>query len=179
DPFQQISQLRRRDRHRLVRIFLRNGQWPHKAASLQPLGEQTHALAIVPEHLDQSTTPAAEYEQVAIVRVALERLLHQRCQAIEALAHIGMAGCQPYPHSGRDRDHRGRTPLINAATAAASVAGSTAPVIRIRDPLANSTSIMPRPGGTAEPGPAATRTAANCGASCGRGQSYRTHPDIC
>src|SRR5258708_31853196 len=76
DSFQQISQLRRRDRHRLVRIFLRNGQWPHKAASLQPLGEQTHALAIVPEHLDQSTTPAAEYEQVAIVRVALERLLH-------------------------------------------------------------------------------------------------------
>jgi hypothetical protein len=42
-----------------------------------------------------------------------------------------MAGCQPYPHPGRDRDHRGRTPLINAATAAASVAGSTAPVIRI------------------------------------------------
>src|ERR1700738_4786754 len=32
-------------------------------------------------------TPAAEHEQMAIVRIALQRLLYQQRQAVEALAH--------------------------------------------------------------------------------------------
>jgi len=57
DAFQQISQLRRRDRHRPIRVVPRNGRWPDKTASFQPLREQAHALSIVPEHFEQSTTP--------------------------------------------------------------------------------------------------------------------------
>jgi len=57
DPFQQISQLRRRDGHRSIR---RRG--PDEASALQPFGEQAHALAVVPENLDQRAAPAAEHE---------------------------------------------------------------------------------------------------------------------
>jgi len=55
-------------------------------AAFQPLRVKAHALAVVPQHLDQSTAPAAEHEQMAIVRIALERLLYQQSQAVEALA---------------------------------------------------------------------------------------------
>src|SRR5262245_17960241 len=63
DPFEQIAELRRRDRHRAIR---RRG--PDEAAALQPLGEQAHALAIVPQNLDQDAAPAAEHEQMPVVR---------------------------------------------------------------------------------------------------------------
>ena len=86
DPFQQISQLRRRDRHRPIRIFARNGRWPDEAASLQPRRIQAHPLAVVPQDLDQAAAPATEYEQMAVMGIALERLLHQQRQAIESLA---------------------------------------------------------------------------------------------
>ena len=75
DAFQQISQLRRRDRHRPIRALARNGRWPDKTAALEPLGEQAHALAVVPQHLDQATRRPRNTEQMAIVRIALERLL--------------------------------------------------------------------------------------------------------
>jgi len=53
-----------------------------------------------------------------------------------------------------------------------SVAGSIAPVIRIRDPFANSTSIRP----PADAGSAAIRTAAKLTAGCDRRSSWRRHP---
>ena len=104
-PFEQIAELRRRDRHRAV-----SRRRPDEAAALQPLGEQAHALAVVPEHLDQTAATAAEHEQMAAVRIALELLLDQQRQAVEALAHVGVAGRQPHPHAARDRDHRRRLP---------------------------------------------------------------------
>src|SRR5436190_9517973 len=78
------------------------------------------------------------------VRIALERLLYHQCQAIKALAHVGVAGRQPDPRAARDRDHRRRLPFASAFISADTVAASTAPVIRIRPPPANSISITPR-----------------------------------
>src|SRR5215472_4149210 len=88
DPFQQISQLRRRDRHRPIRALARHGRWPDKPPAFEPLCEQAHALTIVPQHFYQRAAPAAEHEQMASVWIALERLLHQQRQPVEALAHV-------------------------------------------------------------------------------------------
>jgi hypothetical protein len=38
---------------------------------------------------------------MAVVRIALERLLHQQRQAVEALAHVGVAGRQPNLYAAR------------------------------------------------------------------------------
>src|SRR5215468_2834731 len=149
DAFQQISQLRGRDRHHAVRR-----RWPDEAAALQSLGEQAHALAIVPKNLDQSAPPPAEHEQVSAVRIAPERLLHPQRQPVEALAHVGVPGRQPHPRAGRKRDHRCRAIFASAAISADTVAGSAAPAIRTRAPPANSISIIA--GAAAAPGTIAT-----------------------
>src|SRR3974377_578709 len=79
---------------------------------------------------------------MAVVRIALERLLHQQRQPVEALAHIGVAGRQPNLYPARNRDHRCPPLLAITASAAASSAESTAPGTPIRDPFANSISIV-------------------------------------
>src|SRR5215470_9855385 len=176
DAFQQIAELRRRDRHHTIR-------WrrPEEAASFQPLGEQAHPLPIMPEHFDQSAAPAAEHEQMPIVRIAPERLLHQQCQAIKSFAHVGMAGCQPDPRAARDRNHRRRLPCASAFISADTVRASTGPVIRIRPPVANSISIEPAGSGTAGTignegaGSAAIVTGLNAAGTCARSQSRWRH----
>src|SRR5262249_31900550 len=60
----------------------------------------------------------------------------------------GMPSRKPHRHDGRQRDHR-RRPSASAATAPVSVALSTAPVIRIRVPVANSSSMVPPPANAA------------------------------
>src|SRR6516165_9718508 len=70
---------------------------------------------------------------MASVWIALERLLHQQRQAVEALAHVGVAGCQPYPRPSRQRDHRRRPPPASVAIAVVSVAASTTPLYRCDD----------------------------------------------
>src|SRR4051812_14400360 len=137
NAFQQITQLRRRHRNCPIRR-----RWPDEATALQTLREQAHALAIVPKHLDQAAAPAAEHEQVAVVRITLERLLYQQRQPVEAFAHIGVAGRQPHPRPARDRDGHRRLP-VRAEIAADIAAASTAPLIRIRAPVASSISIRP------------------------------------
>src|ERR1700745_4102426 len=112
DAFEQIGELRRRHRYCPIRL-----RWPDEAAALQALGEQAHTLSIMPKHLDQRAAPAAEHKQVAIMRVALERLLYQQRQAVEALAHVGVAGRQPHPRSARDRNRHRRRPIRAAITA--------------------------------------------------------------
>ena len=54
DPFQQIPELCCRDRHDSIR---RRG--PDKAAPFETLRKQAHALAVVPEHLDQGAAATA------------------------------------------------------------------------------------------------------------------------
>src|SRR5215216_2376958 len=58
---EQIAKLRRRDRHHSI-----PGKWPDEAPALQPLREQAHALAVVPQYLDQPAAPAPEHEQVPL-----------------------------------------------------------------------------------------------------------------
>src|SRR5262245_34900741 len=130
-----------------------------KAPAFQPLGKQAHAQAVVPQNLDQRSTPAAEHEQVPAVRIAPQRLLHQQRKTVETLAHVGVAGRQPHPCPARNRD-RHRRALARAATAVDTIAGSTAPVIRRRAPQANSISIMPA-AVTGGPAAGAIVTAAN------------------
>ena len=95
----------------------------------------------------EGAAPAAEHEQMPLMRIAPQRLLHQQRQAVEALAHIGVAGREPQPCTARDRDHRRRSLRPSAVIAADTVAASTGPPMRSRAPVANSTSI--RPGGNA------------------------------
>src|SRR4051794_33540910 len=80
---------------------------------------------------------------MATVRIALECLLHLQRQTIEAAPHVGVATRQPDARARRDRYHRRRLPLASAFISADTVEGSTAPVIRIRLPPANSISITP------------------------------------
>jgi hypothetical protein len=86
DAFKKISKLCRRDRDDTIRR-----RRPDEATTLKPLREQSHALSVMPQHLDEAPATPAEHEQMATVRVALERLLDQKRQAIKALAHIGVA----------------------------------------------------------------------------------------
>src|SRR5579862_6782659 len=146
DTFEQVSQLRRSDRHS---AFCRRR--PNETATLQAFGKQTHPLAVMPEHLDQPAATAAEYEQMPTVRVTFERLLHQQGQAIKALAHIGMASRQPNSRTTWRRDHRRRLPVANALISADTVDVATEPQIRIRPPAANSISMMPGASGEADP----------------------------
>src|SRR5436190_14912603 len=115
------------------------------------------------------------------VRIALERLLYHQCQAIKALAHVGVAGRQPDPRAARDRDHCRRLPFASAFISADTVRASTGPVIRIRPPVANSISIVP-PGsdtagitGDAGAGSAAIVTGLNAAGTCARSQSCWRH----
>jgi hypothetical protein len=48
DAFEQIAELRRRDRHHAPR------RRPDEAATVQALREQEHALPIMPQHFDDS-----------------------------------------------------------------------------------------------------------------------------
>src|SRR5882757_6743271 len=71
DPFEHVAELRRRDHHRAVRSLR-----PYEPATLQPLGVERHAEAIVPENFDQLSVLAAEHIEIAAVRITLERFLH-------------------------------------------------------------------------------------------------------
>src|SRR5260370_26851832 len=101
---------------------------------------------------------------MAVVGIALERLLHQQSQAIEALAHVRVAGRQPHLHAARHRDHRRRA-FASTVTIALSVEASTGPMSRIRAPAANSISMAPGVAGSASvaPGPGEIATGANTG----------------
>src|ERR1700735_5148731 len=108
------------------------------------------------------------------VRITLERLLHQQRQAIKALAHIGVAGCQPDPCAAWGWDRRRPFIFASAFISANTVEASTDPEIRIRPPLANSISITPvfsgEVGETAA-GSGVTATGLNTAGICIRSQS--------
>src|SRR5271154_3494464 len=73
DAFEQITKLRGRDGHRTI-----SRRRPQEVTTFQPLGEQAHALSIMPQDLDQTAAPATECEQMPAVWIALERLLYQQ-----------------------------------------------------------------------------------------------------
>jgi hypothetical protein len=138
DAGQKITQLGRRDRHHAIRR-----RRPQKATVLQTLHEQARTLAVVPDHLQKVAATSPEAKQMSTQRVAAQHLLHLERQAGEALPHVGVPRGQPDPHAGRNGDHRRRLVLASALSTADTVEVSTAPVIRIRPPVANSISTVP------------------------------------
>ena len=96
----------------------------------------------MPQDLDQATAPPSKHEQMAAVRIVFEYLLHHERQAIKTLAHVSVTSRQPNPRASRKRDHRRRLLFASAVMSAATAEGSTAPVIRIRLPSANSISTV-------------------------------------
>src|SRR4051794_30623299 len=94
----------------------------------------------MPEHFNQIAAPTAEHEQVTAVRIAPERLLHEQGQAVEAFAHVGVAGRKPHARVGRDRDHE----RVRTATTRASAAPFTSLSTITRPPPTSTISITPR-----------------------------------
>src|SRR3546814_4596477 len=60
------------------------GRGPHEPAAIHPLGKQAHALAVIPEQLDQIAPLAPKGEQRAGMRALLQNLLRHHRQAVEA-----------------------------------------------------------------------------------------------
>src|SRR5712691_8340266 len=128
----------------------------------------------MPQHLDQSATAPTEHEQMPAVRIALERLLHRQRQAVEAAPHVGMAARQPNSRASRDRDHRRRLLFASAFISADTVDALTGPVIRIRPPVANSSSMTPARSGDGVdtvPGSGVIATGLNAAGICARSHS--------
>src|SRR5208282_1248990 len=98
-------------------------------SALQPLGEQAGPIAVMPNQLDQASFAPAEDPQIAGMRIALQRLLHQQGQRMETPAHVGVACCQPHARPARKRDHRQRSRVVSAPITLDSVAASGAPSI--------------------------------------------------
>jgi hypothetical protein len=104
----------------------------------------------MPERLDQRTAPAAENVDIASERIPAQTFLHLQSQTPHAAAHIGMARCDPDPHTGRDRNH-----LRNAASTRRNAAKFTSLPTRTCRPSPSSISIKPdggRTGGGEEAG---------------------------
>src|ERR1041385_7180954 len=172
-PFQQISQLRRRNHHPPG-----GGRRPKDPAPVQPLRVEAHALAVMPQHLDQRAASTTEHEQMTTVGIMLELLLHQQRQAVEPFTHVGVAAGKPDPDATRDRNHRRRLARVSALISADTIAPSTGPVIRIRPPVANSTSIALLVTGAADPdgsGAPTTVTAEKPGADRAGPHNWRRH----
>src|SRR5439155_22619372 len=91
-----------------------------KSAPLQPLREQAGALPVVPDHLQQISSPPSEAEQVAAQGIAAQHFLDLQRQRRKALAHIRVARRQPHANARRQRDHRCRSALITRASTAVS-----------------------------------------------------------
>ena len=135
DPFEHIAQLRRRYRHRPF-----GRRRPDKAPALQSRGEQTGPVAVMPDDLQKVTSTSAKDEQMAGMRILLQRLLDEEGQGRKTLPHIGMAGRKPDPHARRNRDH----PRPSSATIIrTSAAGSTSVLTRTVRPPAIRISIVP------------------------------------
>ncbi len=135
-PFEAFEQHRHLRRGQSDRAFL--GDRPSEAASLQPLGEETKALAVPVQNLDEITATTPKAKQVASERVLLQHVLRQDAQAIETLAHVGHAASEVDLHASGNRDHR--TLLSSAATMSASASGSIHSSTLTRRPLVSVTS---------------------------------------
>jgi hypothetical protein len=141
NPFEQIAELTSRDRHDTI-----GWRWPDKAAALQLLGEQAHALTVMPENLQKITFATSEHEDVPAERIPPQHLLDLQGKAMHSAPHVGVTGGKPDPGTRRERDHRRRRAFITAATAAVTAAGSTAPLILTRTPPDKAISIDPAAG---------------------------------
>src|SRR3546814_10001121 len=170
DPLDQHRQLRRRHHHLAV-----GRRRPYEPSLFQPLGEQAEALAVPPQYLEEIAAPAAEHEQMAREGIVPQRFLDLPGQAVEALAHVGLAGRQPHPDTARDRDHRWPSARSTCASAVASTGG----IKRTRMPSGSSISIRLSPAAAFAPqgsGSAAGASSATSNASSFGGVVKRVTP---
>src|ERR1041385_4978042 len=172
-PFQQISQLRRRNRHHPI-----GRRRPNEPATIQPLRVEAHALAVMPQHLDQRAAATTEHEQMTTVGIMLELLLHQERQAVEPFTHVGVAAGKPDPDATRDRNHRRRLARVSALSSADTIVPSTGPVIRSRLPVTTSASTALPPGAAADTdgsGPGTTAPGETAGPDGAGPHNWRRH----
>jgi hypothetical protein len=100
------------------------------------------------------------------VWIAIELLLNQQGQAVEALAHVGVACGEPNADIAAKADHRRRSAFDKASITLASVPASGAPSIFSRAPHPNLIVIPDADGGFgARAGAGATVTETNTGRS--------------
>src|SRR5579863_764163 len=139
DAFEQIAHLPGADRDDAIRR-----RRPDETAPFKSLGEQAHALTVMPDHLDQVTSAAPKNEEIAAVRVVPQNFLDLQRQAGPALAHIRMARGQPYPCPRRQgRDPRGPDHWPSTARTRRKASASTWRSTRRRRPPDSSISITP------------------------------------
>src|SRR5712692_9717836 len=96
----------------------------------------------MPDHLQEIAAASTKAKQLATQRIALQYLLHLQRQARKALPHVGVAGRQPNPNSGRKWDH-GSVSSPRRIRNKASI--STSRSTRTRRPFALTISIRPQP----------------------------------
>jgi hypothetical protein len=87
DAVEKVSHLSGADCHHAD-----DGGRPKEAAPLQSLCEQAGALSIVPNDLDQVTATASKNKQIAVKRIAFQRLLHTKSKPWKSVSHVRMAG---------------------------------------------------------------------------------------
>ncbi len=59
----------------------------------------------MPDHLQKVSLAPAENVEIAGVRIALQRLLHENRKGAESFSHIRVARRQPHPNAARKSDH--------------------------------------------------------------------------
>ena len=104
DALQQHRQLRRTHAH-LTLCWRR----PHESSPAQAACRISRPLTIPPDHLDQITTATSEHKQMPAKRVLRQNLFSQNRQAVEPLAHVGLACGKPNFGVTRDRVARQAT----------------------------------------------------------------------
>ena len=60
----------------------------------------------MPDDFQQVATTTAEHKQMSAQWILAQHLLHLEGQTRKSAPHIGVAGRQPHPHTGGDREHR-------------------------------------------------------------------------
>src|SRR3990167_81565 len=100
DALQQHRQLRRAQAD-----FAAIGLGPKEAAPLKTLAQQAKGLAVPPQQLDDVAASATKDKHMATEWVLQQDFLRHSGQAVEALAHIGVAGCQPDAGASWQSDH--------------------------------------------------------------------------
>src|SRR3954451_9530214 len=94
----------------------------------------------MPKDFNQIAPPAPKDKQMAAMGIALERLLHEQGQAVEAFAHVRVTRREPHRHAARDRDHE----RVRAAMTRPSPTPFTSLSMITRHPPTSTISITPR-----------------------------------
>jgi hypothetical protein len=113
DAFEQHRKLGGTERN-APRLGLR----PHEPTTLQALGQQTHAVAIAPEDVEQIAPAPAEREDMTRVRILAENSMHSRRQRVDTAAHVGTSGSKPDSSPCAWTDHALRRSARSTLTSA-------------------------------------------------------------